>query len=85
MRSAVGMRLHGNCRAEDLMTASNEELAAINPLELNLLVARGILSQRNIDIPRYQAMAVPICSGAGFTATRPGGNECYVDYPSWLV
>jgi hypothetical protein len=42
-------------RAEEFISASDAELAAIDPLELNLTVAKG--AERDLDIPRYKAMA----------------------------
>jgi hypothetical protein len=44
-----------NCRAEDFVSASDAELTAIDPLELNLIVAKG--AERDLNIPRYKAMA----------------------------
>jgi hypothetical protein len=44
-------------RAEDLLSATDSELAAVDPVLMNLLVAKGIPSLRDLDISRYQAMA----------------------------
>ncbi|MBA3314193.1 MAG: hypothetical protein H0T47_13025 [Planctomycetaceae bacterium] len=44
-------------RAEDLLSLSDEELTAVDPLVMNLLVAKGIPSQANLDIERYRRMA----------------------------
>jgi hypothetical protein len=43
-------------RAEELVGKSNEELARIDPLVMNLLVAKGIPSLADLDIERYRAM-----------------------------
>ncbi len=44
-------------RAEELLALSDQELARVDPVEMNLLVARGIARLADLDIPRYQALA----------------------------
>jgi hypothetical protein len=44
-------------KAEDFVGCSNAELVTIDPLELNLLVAKGIPQLRDLDIARYRDMA----------------------------
>lgn len=43
-------------RAEQLLALTEYELAAVDPAEMNLLVAKGIPSLANLDIPHYQAI-----------------------------
>ena len=43
-------------KAEDLVARSNEELARVDPAEMNLLVAKGLASLADTDIPLYQAI-----------------------------
>ncbi|MDQ3330266.1 MAG: hypothetical protein M3552_06400 [Planctomycetota bacterium] len=43
--------------ADDLLSLSDEEFAAVDPLVMNLLVAKGIPSQADLDIERYRRMA----------------------------
>jgi hypothetical protein len=42
---------------EAVLKLSDEGLARVDPLEMNLMVARGIPSLSNLDIPEYQAQA----------------------------
>lgn len=43
-------------RAEDLLAASDRELAAIDPVLMNLLVAKGVPSLHELDVSGYQRM-----------------------------
>jgi hypothetical protein len=43
--------------AEDLLALTDAELARVDPVEMNLLVARGIPSLPDLDIHRYQRIA----------------------------
>jgi len=42
--------------AEQLLALTEEDLASLDSAEVNLLVARGIPSLTNLDIPHYQAI-----------------------------
>ena len=44
-------------RAEDLLGWSNGDLAGVDPVLMNLLVAKGIPSLADLDIPRFQGLA----------------------------
>jgi hypothetical protein len=43
-------------RAEQLLGLTEQELAKVDPAEMNLLVAKGIPSLADLDIPKYQAI-----------------------------
>jgi len=46
----------GYQRAEQLLALTEEDPASLDPAEVNLLVAKGIPSLANLDIPHYQAV-----------------------------
>jgi hypothetical protein len=68
-------------RAEDFVSASDAELAAIDPLELNLIVAKG--AERDLDMPSYKAMADEWAEA--ILAQIPAAEEHFHSFPRrWL-
>jgi hypothetical protein len=45
-----------HAKAENLVAWTNEDLALVDPVEMNLLVAIGLASLANLNIPRYQGI-----------------------------
>lgn len=54
-RCRQGLRGLSDWRA--LLALSDEALASVDPLEMNLLVAKGIPGLSNLEIPEYQHRA----------------------------
>jgi hypothetical protein len=52
LSKALGQRSFG-----DLLAMNDEQLAGVDPLEMNLLVAKGIPALAHLDIGHYQALA----------------------------